>query len=238
MHYFIGKNGKQLGPFTSEQVRTKLSSGEVNYEDLGWHDGLSEWKPLRILFSPLTSSPFAPIGVHRSSTPFKEAFAAATEPTEYAPVLAGRFSRLGAYMLDQLFLLLLAAPGLWLLLKPFIADIAAGKTVNPNQILANILPVLPFLAIPILAFMVLQIVLLAKRGQTLGKMLLNVRIVRLDGTKADIMHVFLIRTMVPTLIGFIPMVGGLFGLIDVLLIFREDRRCIHDLMAGTIVVDA
>ena len=35
----------------------------------------------------------------------------------------------------------------------------------------------------------------------------------------------------------IPFAGGIFSLIDCLFIFREDRRCIHDLIAGTKVVD-
>jgi uncharacterized RDD family membrane protein YckC len=44
-------------------------------------------------------------------------------------------------------------------------------------------------------------------------------------------HVAL-RAWLVTLIGIIP----LFGLVDILFIFREDKRCIHDLIAGTRVI--
>ncbi|MBD3392455.1 MAG: hypothetical protein GF418_10265 [Chitinivibrionales bacterium] len=36
----------------------------------------------------------------------------------------------------------------------------------------------------------------------------------------------------------IPILGSLFALINVLFVFREDHRCIHDLIAGTKVVSA
>jgi hypothetical protein len=35
----------------------------------------------------------------------------------------------------------------------------------------------------------------------------------------------------------VPCVGGLFPWIDALYIFGEERRCLHDLMAGTKVLD-
>jgi len=36
------------------------------------------------------------------------------------------------------------------------------------------------------------------------------------------------------LLGLIP----LYGLVDILFIFRSDRRCIHDMIAGTQIVEA
>jgi hypothetical protein len=42
---------------------------------------------------------------------------------------------------------------------------------------------------------------------------------------------------VPTLIGMIPYVGWIFSLADPLFIFGESRRCLHDMLADTIVVN-
>jgi uncharacterized RDD family membrane protein YckC len=42
----------------------------------------------------------------------------------------------------------------------------------------------------------------------------------------------LLRGVVNGLLSIIP----LYGLVDALFIFREDKRCLHDLIAGTIVV--
>ncbi len=51
------------------------------------------------------------------------------------------------------------------------------------------------------------------------------------------MKTLLLRAIVNGMIGMVPYVGGIYGLIDSLFIFREDRRCVHDLIAGTKVVD-
>jgi uncharacterized RDD family membrane protein YckC len=236
MRYFIGKDGKQLGPFSEEQVRAKLASGEVGHGDLGWHEGMSEWKPLSSLLASSSPPHFTPSSFSTPSPEFNQGRVA--EAPEFVPVLAGRGSRLGAVLLDQLFILVLLLPGLWQLFQPFMEDIQAGRTITPEELVSQITPVLPLLIIPILAFAIVQIVLLVKHGQTVGKKLLGVRIVKLDGSNPGFVSVIIMRGILPGIIGGIPMVGPFFSLINVLLIFREDRRCIHDLMAGTIVVEA
>jgi uncharacterized RDD family membrane protein YckC len=75
---------------------------------------------------------------------------------------------------------------------------------------------------------------LATRGQTIGKRLLGLRIVRLDGSRATFQSALVVRAMVTMLLDLVP---G-FALVDALFIFRGDRRCLHDLIAGTKVVDA
>ena len=80
-------------------------------------------------------------------------------------------------------------------------------------------------------FIVVQMVLLGTRGQTLGKIALNIRVVDYrTGEHAGFARLVLLRVIVNTLIGG---VVPLYGLVDALFIFREDRRCIHDHIAGT-----
>lgn len=86
--------------------------------------------------------------------------------------------------------------------------------------------------------MIVNLIFLARDGQSLGKKALGIRIVESDGARASLTRIFLLRMVAPTLVGFIPIVGPFFGLADSLLIFRADRRCLHDHMAGTIVVMA
>ncbi|HIB35817.1 MAG TPA: hypothetical protein EYO26_05415, partial [Dehalococcoidia bacterium] len=45
-----------------------------------------------------------------------------------------------------------------------------------------------------------------------------------------------LREWVMGLIGIFPMIGGIIQLVDVMFIFRNDRKCIHDLIAGTVVI--
>lgn len=92
----------------------------------------------------------------------------------------------------------------------------------------GVLSLLTLLAIPIV-----QLVLLSKDGQTIGKKALNIRIVMVStGQNGGFVPNVLLRAWLNALIGIIPF----YALVDVLLIFREDQRCIHDLIAGTRVV--
>ena len=81
-----------------------------------------------------------------------------------------------------------------------------------------------------------QMVGLSRRGQTVGKRAMKIGIVKLDGSKPGFLHAVLLRALVNGLPGAIPVVGVLYPLIDFLFIFRADRRCVHDLIAGTRVV--
>jgi len=87
------------------------------------------------------------------------------------------------------------------------------------------------------AILILQTVFLTTRGQSLGKMARRIRIVRLDGSRPGFVHAVLLRSWAPSVINCVPYVAGIFGFIDVLFIYREDQRCVHDLMADTTVVN-
>jgi uncharacterized RDD family membrane protein YckC len=97
-------------------------------------------------------------------------------------------------------------------------------------------------------FTAMQGYLLATRGQTIGKWLVGTRIVRADndevpalartlGLRYGTLAIGPVATLaVLVLNGVIPYVLVVFGLIDSALIFRRDRRCLHDLIARTKVV--
>lgn len=105
--------------------------------------------------------------------------------------------------------------------------------VAPFVILAYILPTLAMFYL--IAILVLQMVFLIRDGQTLGKKMVNIRIVVCrTGQNGGFVPNVLLRVIVNGLLGFIP----LYGIVDVLFIFRSDRRCLHDLIAGTTVVKA
>jgi uncharacterized RDD family membrane protein YckC len=87
-------------------------------------------------------------------------------------------------------------------------------------------------------FLVLQGWLLVRDGQTIGKKLLGLRIVRSDGSRASGVRLIVQRYGVSFVIAMIPAVGALYSLVDSLLIFRESRKCLHDNIADTIVVTA
>jgi uncharacterized RDD family membrane protein YckC len=88
------------------------------------------------------------------------------------------------------------------------------------------------------AMLAIQGWLLYRYGQTIGKRALGIRIVRRDGRRASLARLLLLRMVVPGAVAMIPLVGALIVLVDVLFIFGDARRCLHDLLADTIVVTA
>ena len=87
-------------------------------------------------------------------------------------------------------------------------------------------------------FLLVQGWLLVQRGQTIGKSLLGLRIVRPDGRQVGPARLLGLRYALGFAIGVLPLVGWLYSLVDALLIFRESRRCLHDQIADTVVVRA
>lgn len=79
-----------------------------------------------------------------------------------------------------------------------------------------------------------QVLMQHKYGQSVGKRLLKLRVVRVDGSPVELWRLVLLRNVVPHVAG---QLCGLIGLIDAIFIFGADQRCLHDLVADTIVVD-
>lgn len=141
--------------------------------------------------------------------------------------LGGRGTRLGAMIVDAVIL----GGVLWLVSKVtpwnvFAPDVSGGMF---RMLLVNLL-------VGFVVFCALNAYLLATQGQTIGKRLLGLRIVRPDGERASLVRLLGARYGVGYLLNLIPLVGGLYGLIDALLIFRSSCRCLHDNIADTIVV--
>ena len=89
------------------------------------------------------------------------------------------------------------------------------------------------------AILLIQYTLLSLRGQTLGKLVMRVRIVRAsDGGNPGFLRAVVLRNMVRHVLIAVPILGGLFALADILAIFGEERRCLHDRIAGTMVVES
>ena len=49
-HFYVNKNQEIQGPYTPEEIQTRLTSGHFLQNDLAWHQGVSEWKALSELF--------------------------------------------------------------------------------------------------------------------------------------------------------------------------------------------
>lgn len=85
-------------------------------------------------------------------------------------------------------------------------------------------------------YMAVQWSSLKTTGQTLGKKIAKTRIVTMDGKKPEMNDLVFKRYAFVTVLSLIPVAGGVLSLVDALLVFKADRRCLHDMVAGTQVV--
>jgi uncharacterized RDD family membrane protein YckC len=90
-----------------------------------------------------------------------------------------------------------------------------------------------------LALLAVQAYLVTTSGQSIGKRFTSIKIVRMDGSPAGFVRGVLLRNWVLVALAYVPVLSqlsSLFFLGDALFIFRADRRCFHDHIAGTKVV--
>jgi uncharacterized RDD family membrane protein YckC len=133
------------------------------------------------------------------------------------------------------------------LIASSIDALAVGAVTLPIQYFAGVFDHFPHVTISTGAqllwqlvgagvFLLLQGPLLATRAQTLGKRVMGLRIATLDGRPADLQRILVKRVLPVFVAQSVPAVGGVLAIVNVLFIFRADRRCLHDLIAETQVV--
>ncbi len=88
-------------------------------------------------------------------------------------------------------------------------------------------------------FLLYEPTLIATKGQTLGKMAVNIKVVKAEDGSVPGWGKAIGRWILPGLLNLIPAVGGLLALLVYLSLLWDDRRQgWHDKMATTVVVDA
>ncbi|HVJ46980.1 MAG TPA: RDD family protein [Luteolibacter sp.] len=151
-------------------------------------------------------------------------------PEEREAILATLSERFGAAFLDGLISMLWVVP-IWGIL------FAAGITksfMGPaplSPLLTTLVGVVSFGI-----FVLVQMKYLKTSGQTIGKKWQKIRIAKMDGSKPELSDLIWKRYVFFNFIALIPVVGSVLSLVNILLIFKKDRRCIHDLLAGTQVL--
>jgi len=104
-----------------------------------------------------------------------------------------------------------------------------------------------FLALMV-GWIVWTVVLVYRYGQTVGKKVMGIRVVRMDGSRVSFPRFLFLRWLAMAFIGGViggiagamhmRYVGNLMSLVDALFIFGPACRCLHDYVADTQVVTA
>lgn len=186
------------------------------------------------LFDDLSETDLQPLKqVHRpgqSTNPY-QATASASQGNR-GP-FQGELSSLGKRFLgavvDQLIYFLAMAIGFVPVI--FLEDMASEK---PSDTL--VFTLLFCFGIALIIPTIINAIMITKSGQSLGKKAVGIRIVD-DPTRElpGFVRAVLLRSYVTTILA---QVVPFFGLIDIAFIFGEERKCLHDKMASTIVIDA
>lgn len=93
------------------------------------------------------------------------------------------------------------------------------------------------LIFPYLMFFTFNGFSLFQRGQTIGKRIVGIAIVTLDNQKPAFLPLIFNRYLTQWVIGLLPGFGFILRVADVLAIFWTNKRCVHDLIAKTKVID-
>jgi uncharacterized RDD family membrane protein YckC len=151
------------------------------------------------------------------------------EVQDTAPELASLGLRLGGAVIDTLILAVVVVP---LVFVFGIIDISAQREPSfADEAISTVLGMG--------VFVLINGHFLAKHGQTIGKRLVGTRIVSVaDGKLLPLQKLIALRYLPMWLLSLVPFIGNIANLVNILFIFRDDRRCVHDLIAGTKVVKA
>ena len=149
-----------------------------------------------------------------------------TQPLEER--LAGRGRRLVATLIDMLLV-----PALTALL------IMITGVMEHAEAYRNAMWVLYSFLLAVVSYLILNGYWLFTRGQTVGKRVMGVAIVSTGtGERAPFWKLVCIRALFFPLLFVLISPLGLLAIIDQGFVFRNNRRCVHDLVAGTSVVRA
>lgn len=233
--------------FFSAKLDTLLEHGKVSPEDYSnkKREVLKRLKPLkRLQASAELDSELADTDMHfRQGDSFKEKVTARVKRRAEREIeddgSATRLSRLAAYLIDML------------ILAPFTAFYAWGafKILTFFERIALLMdddmPLYVYMIISLggmcfnwTIYVAVNAFWLNKYGQTIGKRVMKIYIADVNNTeeKAEFIDILLKRIGFIAVIPLIPVIGGLIALIDYLMVFTTDKRCLHDMAAKTKVM--
>ena len=181
--------------------------------------------------------------------PFASPLAVDLPPSEshdadWPQPLARRSTRLGAAIIDGIILAVVLGLPMFIIRSQIAPQ--PRIQIDPNasiwEIYSASQPSLGIrifnLIVGVAVFTLVHGYFLKTNGQTVGKKLLGIKIVRTDGSKPTLGHLIGLRYVTLWVASLITGVGLVLAYVDPLLIFRRSRKCLHDNIADTIVITA
>jgi uncharacterized RDD family membrane protein YckC len=244
MKYHIARGDDKLGEHNDLDITGGLRRGEFLPTDLCWSAGMPDWEPLSTRFDVQPNEPKEP-----ETDPFSALDGAPGSLSHPRPgdlELANRWQRLMATLLDGITVM----PAMLLISKALDSEVFAERlqklppetwAATYNQHINDTVAAHPErFYLPVAIFIGLGLInatLLTLRGQTLGKWFTGLRIVKFQtGLNPGFISAVLLRSIAISLLYNAPYVGLGILVFDIACIFRPDKRCLHDLIADTMVI--
>ncbi|MFC3901742.1 Uncharacterized membrane protein YckC, RDD family [Acinetobacter marinus] len=255
MDIYLARNNEQAGPYTLAQVHQMIDNQQVVATDLIWFKGLSEWKtvgeikqngllpPAVDIAQPNTDEKWATPQTNSSQYDWKNNIPVLKKDST-AQGLAPFSKRIFAKIIDLI---------LWLPSFAFLtafmspaqhAEMAKlqsqGMIPTPEmqQTLLNIIPQSGWIGMGIYLGLMLavQAILLSKTGQSIGKKVMQIKIVDAE-TQADVGlgRIFIMRTLMFIVLNVLFMPFS--TIIDLAFSATKKRQTLHDKVAKTIVIE-
>lgn len=242
MQIYLARNNQQAGPYSLEQINQMLASQQVLLTDLAWHEGMTEWKALgeltqgKLVYEPTGYTPT----IQPATTQDNAAHNIRVQ-TKSTDTLASYNSRALAKIID----LLLWLPAFVIPSLSMTEESAnqlielQQKPITPetqSQILSFISPESwQMMGIYIVIMLIVQSILIAKTGQSIGKRLTNIQIVDQDtGAPVNMIRGFWLRSFLFIILNFLFM--PFITILDYAFAFGATRQTLHDKLAKTKVI--
>jgi uncharacterized RDD family membrane protein YckC len=227
--YFVDGNQQQVGPVPVEELHAALQSGATTMDSLAWRDGLAGWQPIRELAGELglaSVSVAAPtVLMPPPISENKQAVAGAQDI-----VYAGFWRRWAALFLDQLII------GIPLSIVYFFIMLAMGLTSgifdNTQPPVGAVLGMefvfyLIWWGVGLFYFATLES---SEAQSSFGKRALGIKVTDLEGRRISFKHA-MGRWFAAALSYMSLYIGFLMAA------FTQRKQGLHDMVAGTLVVD-
>lgn len=264
MQIYLARNNQQAGPYSLDQLNAMLASGEVQLTDLMWHEGMENWQQVgqmtrqQLFYSPTSGQKPTSVNLKKPTESHQPSWIRKRQATEYHEFdisqaqkqldLATIPSRILAQFINfGLFILAVMPIYIHIYNSPKLMQFVEMMKSNQlnNQQMIEILSSIPSHIIIlndllVLGLLISQLLLLVRRGQSIGKMIMGIRILDINSNAIPtITNLILLRTILPMVIFSFKFLGQFFLALDVItMILDKKRQSLHDKIAKTYVVRA
>lgn len=232
-NWYVGRNGQRTGPFSADQIRQMVASGQLGPADLLWKEGMANWAAASSvpgLFAGSRGAVLPPIG----SVDLPNPYAAPAESLGQQPFAdpvgiqyADYLPRVGASLLDGLFTgLMTCIPAFGMTL---IFLVGAGNDPDAQAAASTFASCCAQVVGQLIALAYYVVLETSPKQATWGKQIVGIKVTDMSGNRITIGRA-VGRYFAKFITAFTCGIGLLMPL------FTEKKQTLHDMIAGCLAL--